>query len=223
MSSLSRVAEGIINRSPFLREAMTENLINISALARKIKPELDRYFDNDIKEGAIIMAIKRLSPGTYHRLNLKIEGIVKEIGDFLVRSNLTSYTYENSNTISTKQAELITILDEDKKKAFYTISKGVSETSIVTNLHEKEIITTLFQGEKLKLMDEDLASITVQLPTLNTEVYGVYYYLLKQLAWEGLNIVDIISTANEFTVIFHQEDVDHAFHILMQIKNSKDS
>jgi len=222
MSSLSKVAEDIINRSPFLREAMTENLINISALARKIKPELDRYFDDDLKEGAIIMAIKRLTPGTYHRLNLKIESIVKEIGDFLVRSNLSSFTFENSDSITNKQAELMSILDTDKKKAFYTISKGVTETSIVTNLQEKSTLLNLFRGERLKNKVENLASITVQLPVLNTEVYGVYYYILKQLAWEGLNIVDIISTANEFTVIFNQEDVDRAFRIMMQIKNQAD-
>ncbi|TNE53135.1 MAG: aspartate kinase [Bacteroidetes bacterium] len=219
MSSLSKVAEDIINRSPFLREALTDNLINVSALARKIKPELDRYFDKDIKEGAIIMAIKRMSPGTYHRLNIKIESIVKELGDFLIRSSLTSFTYENSPTISAKQSELIRLLDKDQQKAFYTISKGVTETSIVTNLYETSVITDLFRGERLRSMDVNLASITVQLPSLNTEVYGVYYYLLKQLAWEGLNIVDIISTANEFTVIFNQEDVDHAFHVLMQIKS----
>lgn len=219
MSSVGKVAEDIINRSPFLREAMTENLINISALARKIKPEIDEAFDEDIKEGAIIMAIKRLTPGTYHRLNLKIESIVREIGDFLVRSNLNSFTFENSDTLSEKQSDLIELLEKDKKKAFYTISKGVTETSIVTNLFDKDEILELLKAEKLKSKNESLASITVQLPTLNTEVYGVYYYILKQLAWEGLNIVDIISTANEFTIIFNQSDIDRAFRILMQIKN----
>lgn len=219
MSSVGKVAEDIINRSPFLREAMTENLINISALARKIKPEIDEAFDEDIKEGAIIMAIKRLTPGTYHRLNLKIESIVREIGDFLVRSNLNAFTFENSDTLSEKQSDLIELLEKDKKKAFYTISKGVTETSIVTNLFDKIEIQELLKAEKLKSKNENLASITVQLPTLNTEVYGVYYYILKQLAWEGLNIVDIISTANEFTIIFNQGDIDRAFRILMQIKN----
>lgn len=219
MSSVGKVAEDIINRSPFLREAMTENLINISALARKIKPLIDDSFDEDVKEGAIIMAIKRLTPGTYHRLNLKIEGIVREIGDFLVRSGLTSFTFENSDSLSEKQTELIEILEKDKKKSFYTISKGVTETSIVTNLFEKDLILDLLKTESLKSKNENLASITVQLPTLNTEVYGVYYYILKQLAWEGLNIVDIISTANEFTIIFNQVDIDKAFRILMEIKN----
>ncbi|MFN5418688.1 MAG: aspartate kinase [Flavobacteriia bacterium] len=219
MSSVGKVAEDIINRSPFLREAMTENLINISALARKIKPQIDEAFNEDIKEGAIIMAIKRLTPGTYHRLNLKIEGIVREIGDFLVRSGLTSFTFENSDSLSERQSEIIEILEKDKKKSFYTISKGVTETSIVTNLFEKDLILNLLRNESLKSKNENLASITVQLPTLNTEVYGVYYYILKQLAWEGLNIVDIISTANEFTIIFNQVDIDKAFRILMEIKN----
>jgi hypothetical protein len=41
---------------------------------------------------------------------------------------------------------------------------------------------------------------------------------LKHLAWEGLNIVEIVSTANEFTVIFNQDDVDKAFKVLMQLK-----
>jgi len=41
MSSISKITEDIVNRSPFLREAMTENLINISSLARKIKPEIE--------------------------------------------------------------------------------------------------------------------------------------------------------------------------------------
>ena len=170
MSSVGKVAEDIINRSPFLREAMTENLINISALARKIKPEIDEAFDEDIKEGAIIMAIKRLTPGTYHRLNLKIESIVREIGDFLVRSNLNAFTFENSDTLSEKQTELIELLEKDKKKSFYTISKGVTETSIVTNLFDKNEILDLLKAEKLKSKNENLASITVQLPTLNTEV-----------------------------------------------------
>ena len=35
MESIGKITEELINRSPFLREAITDNLINISALARK--------------------------------------------------------------------------------------------------------------------------------------------------------------------------------------------
>lgn len=69
MLSIGKITEEIIGRSPFLREAMTDDLINISSLARKIKPEIEEALGKEVKEGAIVMAIKRMSPGLYHRLN----------------------------------------------------------------------------------------------------------------------------------------------------------
>ena len=217
MLSIGKITEDIINRSPFLREAMTENLVNISALARKIKPEIEELYGSEVKEGAIVMAIKRMTPGLYHRLNLKIVNIMGDLGDFLVRSNLEDFTFENSDSLKKKQADLIQLL-EGENDSFYTISRGVTETTIVTNSSFTERLLQLLKDEKLKSHTKNLASITVKLPSVNTEIYGVYYYILKHLAWEGLNIVEIVSTANEFTVIFNQDDVDKAFKVLMQLK-----
>ncbi|MDA9169251.1 aspartate kinase, partial [Crocinitomicaceae bacterium] len=107
MSSISKITEDIINRSPFLREAMTENLINISALARKIKPEIEKSINKEIKEGAIVMAIKRMTPGAYHKLDIKINNVIGGIGDFLVRSDLVDFTYENSESLRDTQSDLI--------------------------------------------------------------------------------------------------------------------
>ena len=42
MKSLGKITEELINKSPFLREAMSENLINISSLARKLRPEIEK-------------------------------------------------------------------------------------------------------------------------------------------------------------------------------------
>ena len=114
MSSISKITEDIINRSPFLREAMTENLINISALARKIKPEIEKSINKEIKEGAIVMAIKRMTPGAYHKLDIKINNVIGGIGDFLVRSDLVDFTYENSESLRDTQSDLIHHIREDK-------------------------------------------------------------------------------------------------------------
>ena len=103
MSTISKITEEIINRSPFLREAMTENLINISALARKISPEVEKTSGKEIKEGAIVMAIKRMTPGVYHKLDIKIQNVIGGIGDFLVRSDLIDFTYENSESLREAQ------------------------------------------------------------------------------------------------------------------------
>ena len=54
MLSIGKITEDIINRSPFLREAMTENLVNISALARKIKPEIEELYGSGLAHGVFL-------------------------------------------------------------------------------------------------------------------------------------------------------------------------
>ena len=217
MNSIGKITEELINKSPFLREAMTDDLINISALARKLKPEIEEVTGKEVKEGAIVMAIKRMTPGLYHRLNIKITNVMGELGDFLVRSNLSDFTFENSESLKTKQADLIHEINKEND-SFFTLCKGVSETTFIVNTQHDDLIKRMFSGEKLKSHTQDLASVTVKLPMVNTEIYGIYYYILKHLAWEGINIVELVSTSNEFTIVVKQDDVDKAFKILMQIK-----
>jgi aspartokinase len=163
------------------------------------------------------MAIKRMTPGLYHRLNLKITKVMGDLGDFLVRSNLIDYTFENSDSLKTKQSELIQEINKDND-SFFALCKGITETTFIVNSKKKDDVERIFRNEKLKSQTNDLASVTVKLPKINTEIYGIYYYILKHLAWEGINIIEIVSTSNEFTVVVKQDDVDKAFKILMQIK-----
>ena len=217
MSSIGKVTEEIINRSPFLRESLTENLINVSALARKIKPEIEDILKKPVKEGAVIMSIKRMSPGYYHRINLKIKNFMGTLGDFLVRSDLEDFTFENSPTLTLRQADMMKNLN-DTQDPFYTFCHGVGESTIITSVSVTDQLKKIFHLEKLKSHTPDLASITIKLPTVNTEISGIYYYILKHLAWEGINIVEVVSTSNEFTVVVHSDDIDAAFSVLMQLK-----
>lgn len=219
MSSISKITEDIINRSPFLREAMTENLINISALARKILPEVEKVTAKEIKEGAIVMAIKRMTPGVYHKLDVKIKKVIGEIGDFLVRSDLVDFTFENSESMRECQSNLVKLVNNDKE-SFFALCKGITETTYILNTKYIDDVKRIFANEHQKGHTLDLSSVTVKLPETNTETFGVYYYIMKHLAWDGINIEQVVSTANEFTVIVDSKDIDDAFKILMQLKRS---
>lgn len=219
MKSLGKITEELINKSPFLREAMSENLINISSLARKLRPEIEKVAEKEVNEGAIVMAIKRMPPGYYHQLDLKIKNVMGEIGDILVRSNLASFTFENSDTLKEKQLEIVNILNKEND-SFFAITRGITETTIIVNSSHTEKITDIFKKEKLTTESQNLASVTVKLPSINIKLHGVYYYILKHLAWDGINITEIISTSNEFTTVVSQSDIDRAFSILMKLKRN---
>lgn len=219
MKSLGKITEELINKSPFLREAMSENLINISSLARKLRPEIEKIAEKEVNEGAIVMAIKRMPPGFYHQLDLKIKNVMGEIGDILVRSNLASFTFENSDTFKEKQIELVNSLNREND-SFFAITRGITETTIIVNSGHTITIKDLFKKEKITNESQNLASVTVKLPSINIKLHGVYYYILKHLAWDGINITEIISTSNEFTTVVSQVDIDRAFSILMRLKRN---
>lgn len=217
MVTIPEIVEDIIRKSPFLEEALADGLINVSSLARRIKPEISERLKKDVKEGAIIMAINRMAPSNYFKINLKIQNFMHSIGDVIVRSNLSDVTFHNSESLYNATSELLKHVS-GQKEMFCTFSAGVYETTIIMSEVLKGYVNTIFSEEKQISFQDHLSSITIKLPKENTEISGVYYYILKRIAWDGINIREIISTSNEFTIVVHDVDIDRTFSILMSLK-----
>src|SRR6056300_1569040 len=104
----------------------------------------------------------------------------------------------------------------DKVDGFCTVSQGVYESNIVVIKSLSAKVEELFKDETLLFKMEDLSSVTLRLPDFN--VPGAYYFLLKKIAWENINIFEIISTTNEITLVVKNEDIDRVFSLLMSFK-----
>ena len=46
---------------------------------------------------------------------------------------------------------------------------------------------------------------------------GVYYFILKELAWSGINVIEVVSTSNEFTIVVKEKDSSVCFDVLRKI------
>lgn len=217
MKTTSSVVENYIKTKPFLLSALSQNIINLTSLSRNMIDELGSELGKDVKQGAIVMALKRLSTDLDFRLNHKITKVLKNLGEITVRSPLTDFTYAVSETILSKQAELISEINQEKD-IFYNSSRGVSETNIVVSQIVAHKVPMFLHGEKLLQRADNLASITVKLPKENVSTPGIYYFIFQRLAWEGIIINEVISTSYEFTILVNDEDVDIAFKIIKDLK-----
>jgi hypothetical protein len=218
MNTISSVVEQYIKSKPFLLSSLSQGIINLTSLSRIMMPELQSHLGKEVKQGAIVMALKRLSEELDFKINYKISKVLKNIGEITVRSSLTDYTFVISDTLLENQARLLAEINR-KQDIFYTSSRGVNETNIVVSSSIASIIDTIFKGEKLTHKIEDLSSITVKLPQENISTPGVYYYIFQRLAWEGIIIHEVISTTNEFTIIVSDDQIDIAFKVIKDLKN----
>jgi hypothetical protein len=215
MKTISACVEELLIRQPFLEEALSRRIINYSALAEELQPQISKMLHKSVKTGAIMMALRRYEPPRQLRGGKALKKGLKELGDITVRSQLIDFTYQNSNTLIHQHAKVIEGLNP---KAFYAFSRGLYESNIVVSSSEVALISELFKQENLLGRESQLSAISLRLPENNSEIPGLYYHIFKRFAWEGISLYEVISTTNEFTVLVKDSIVDLAFSLIKSLK-----
>lgn len=218
MKTIQEAVERTIRKTPFIEEALNEKLINVSSLARVILPEVTKLLKKEVKVGAVMMAINRLSPASELRIRKNIRKFTLSLGDFIVRSDLIDYTFKNKSSLLKEIARILTKASESNDY-FITVSQGIFETNIVISQSLQTYVEEFFREEQMISHVDSLASITIKLPKENLEQSGIYYFILKQLAWADISLQEVISTTNEMTIVVKEEDINQTFAILMDMKS----
>ena len=217
MKTIQETVEVIVKRTPFIEEAMQDKLINVSSLARLIQAEVEQQLGKEVKPGAIMMAINRMSPIEILKIRKNIKSLSLDLGDFIVRSDLFDYTYKNSETLPANISKIFAKIGNNRE-SFFTVSQGIFETNIVISSNLQAKVEKIFKNESLLHSMHKLASITIKLPKVNLEQSGIYYFILKQLAWANIPVQEVISTTHEITLVVHEKDINKTFSILIDLK-----
>lgn len=210
MITVSEVVARIIKDSPFLEEGVSNGLINFSSLARKMKPEIEKITFKPVTVGAIVMSLKRLSSEIRRQAN--ISQIIQN-PDLLVRSNLIEYTVKNSDLLVSTQIQLLEQIAAEQS-SFLILTQNIYETTIIASSSLKETIAGMFKSESIISHFDNLSAVTIKLPEETIHTPGAYYHILKLLAWDNINLIEVTSSYTEFTIILDQKDVDRAFSVL---------
>lgn len=213
MISIRDALNEIIQSQPFIEEGLSRGIINYSAFAREIKLVIEKKLYKTVKEGAIVMALKRISEQQSKKAKQSQE---LNLTNLTVRSSLTEFTYLNSESLADKQRELFNRLAEEKD-VFCAVSQGIRETTFIASSEPSLAIERIFSSETLVAKIDNLSSITIHLPKEVVYIPGVYYQVLKMLAWENINMIEVLSTYTELTVIVEGQDIDRAFSTLKKL------
>lgn len=213
MLSVSHLVENIVKHRPYLSESLAAGIINVSALARQIQPEVEAGLKKEVNPGAIIMALNRLAPYLQVRDQVQLNKLLSNMGDIILRSNLCDYTFKNSGTLLECHIEVLKKLVRNDE-VFYTLVQGVFETNLVVSDVMEPLIADCFKHETCLFKQNSLASVTLKLPKGNSLQPGFYYTIMKELSWEGINLTEVISSTNEFTVVVDNKLIDKTFVVL---------
>jgi len=218
MKTIATCVEEILVSQPFLEDALTRNILNFSALAEELREPISHMLRKPVKSGAIMMALRRYSPPKEMANKIKLNKVLKNLGDITVRSDISDYTFKNSNTLIDSHSKMLDVIKEDPH-IFYTFTRGVHESNVLITSSFKEHMEPCYKNEICTTIKDDLSAITIGLPKENTKIAGLYYQFFKRLAWEGISLYEVVSTTNEFTILVEDDVVDKAFSAVKSLKN----
>ncbi len=217
MKTISSCINEILVSRPFLEEALSREIINFSALAKDLNHTVSEMLRKPVKDGAITMALRRYKPPVDIESEGVIKNVFKNLGDITVRSSLSDFTFQNSDTLIDSHSKVLKKINKNNQ-IFYAFTRGVFESNIIISSTENNIIAQVFKDEKLIGLKDSLSSVTLNLPEGNSKIVGLYYQIFKRLAWDNVTLYEIISTTNEFTILVEEQLVDKAFSIIKGLK-----
>lgn len=200
MITVAQATEKIIHRSRYLSEALSKNLINTSSLARYIKPELEKMLLKKVSDAAILMAINRLAKDI--KPHYSSHAILTSAPEMILRSSLILATYANTSKI------LASIATLSANHSFFLFTKHTNIVLLYPKSLEEKMTPETIQY---------VSAITIVLPKDVMHTPGIYYFFLKSLAWEGINIVELFSVEEQLTLVFEEKDVSNAYTILQSL------
>ncbi len=213
MESVSSMVKRLLNQKPFLLEAFERGILSYGSLAEEFKPIIEHSLNKDVKESAIVMALRRYADDVQRKAPTIRENRLS--CEIVMKTNICDFNMRKTENLLPRLKELYGIVNLGRGD-FLNVTIGNDEISIaVSDKYEQEVRDFLGAQEDLDFRD-GLVSLTLIFSGDFLHTPGVVFQALRKLAWENINVYEIISTMTELTVVIERDDSTRGYEALQE-------
>lgn len=213
MESVSSMVKRLLNQKPFLLEAFERGILSYGSLAEEFKPIVEQSLNKEVKESAIVMALRRYADDVQRKApSIRENRLSCEI---VMKTNICDFNMRKTENLLPRLRDLYGIVNLGRGD-FLNVTIGSDEISIaVSDKYEREVQDFLGDQENLDFRD-GLVSLTLIFSGDFLHTPGVVFQALRKLAWENINVYEIISTMTELTVVIERNDSTRGYEALQE-------
>ncbi len=209
--SVSSCVKRIVDRSPFIHEMLINGILSFSNYAASIQTEVEKAYGKDVKNSAIVMALRRYGEELKRESAKTSRGNV-EYG-IVMKTNIFDVNLVKRDSFISKLGVLYDQISTEKGD-FLNITLGSHEVSLAVSEKYRSLVNELTKGEDVLNQMDDLVALSLVFTGDFLQTPGVVYEAVRHLAWEQINVIEIVSTMNELTFVIKREDSMKAFDVL---------
>ena len=213
MVTVSHIVEKMVKENPSLEIALAKDLISYSKLARNIREKVEKELGKKVNDPAIIVALKRLKEKSEHLYERKRVFYGKELN---TTSNLMEITIGKSSQLPFIMKKIYEF-SELEDGCILNAIHGNNQTTLVFSERMEPKIRTLLKDEKTLSEIKSLAQLSIRFDEKMFETPGFIVFVLKELSWNNINIIEIVSTYTELIVVIRKEELMKAYGIVQKM------
>ena len=216
--TLTSIIKNSIESYPYIHSSLTDGLVNYSALARKLKNDINSQMGSDISEESVVVSIKRFAD------ELQRTELQQDMPEILSRVTISTTEDVSCLILESKEETLNEIrevlhqtewnLDEIRlilqaaSKVFVLLSQD-KMNDLVEKLHDTEMI-----------VKKEIAMLSMKIPEGGYNNYGLLHELTSALAKKGINIEEVVTLPPSIHFVIEESSLSEAHESIKEIINS---
>lgn len=208
--SVPEVVREIITRNRSIFDCMKMDLINYTALAVKIQPDVERVLGNSVNLNTVVVAIKRYADSFEVKDEVEEKSVLKN-----ARLALTDGIVDIKFSVNdSKDVDPLTILDKFSKiTSNYDFFRSSDSFRFLTeDLADIRQIFHALPNQK-DIFSTGLAKIRISIPTTQNKS-DVVSYVAEVLHENGIELVNAFFSQDNIIIILNEKDASRAYDIL---------
>lgn len=218
MTTIAQLVKEMLNERPFVQECLNESLINFGALARQLKPGIEKKLNKKVKTLAISMAIRRYNDERKKKFNNHFK-FYSNI-DITAKSSLVEFILKKSTNVF----QVIHTFSKNLKIEegdFVSVTQGSIYVSVLTNQRHKKSLKSLLRDENIIFYQENIGAVFLTFPPKIRDIPGIYYLVTQALASNNISALSLLTIYGEIVTIYEDADVAKAYQVLYDLINKK--
>jgi len=203
--------KGVIDNDLSLQDALSRKYGNYTAIARLIKPKVEKDLGRKVNFDSLVTSVKRIKP----RFQLAEGGIESVIGRSVVnvRTDVAKLNLDKSKRALESVRNILATYQEE----FLQVSESYSAITMIFDQKLLEEIHRKFNDDDVLDEQSDLAAIIVHSPKEIVRTPGVVLAIYTKIAENHVNIEDTVSCFTDTIVVIRMDDVARTFSSLTDL------
>jgi len=208
--SIPEVVREMITRNRSIYDCMKMDLINYTALAVKLQPEIEKVLGNSVNLNTVVVAIKRFADSFEIKDEVKEESVLKNARLALTDGIMDiKFSIKDSN-----EMDPMAILDKFSKVTsnyeFFRVSD--SFRFLAEDMDDvRQIFNNVSNRENM--FSTGLAKIRISIPASQNQS-DVVSYVAEVLHENGIELVNAFFSQDNIVIILNEKNASRAYDIL---------